>query len=196
MTVTVWHELKELSAELFRCDLCGEQATTIHLVPWCGSQCEQALFACAIHDPGGYWFDLDRWLGDEHDDLKRHLDEKVDWRRANAERPGGLALLLEREHALMHPVARAEGATGTFDLTDEVARIVVLAHRLVRKATADRVAPVEDRDCEWRLTGAGYPAELYALAAALDELSRDCRLGLSLLIERDPAERDGQVTAE
>ena len=35
----VWREFRELAAEMFRCDLpgCGEQATTIHLLPWCGN---------------------------------------------------------------------------------------------------------------------------------------------------------------
>jgi hypothetical protein len=108
--VTVWRELKELSAELFRCDLCGEQATTIHLVPWCGNECERALFACAIHDPGGYWFDLDRWLGGERDDFRRHLEKKVDWRQTSAERPGGLALLLDREHELTNLIVASNAA--------------------------------------------------------------------------------------
>jgi hypothetical protein len=115
--VTVWRELKELSAELFRCDLCGEQATTIHLVPWCGNACEQALFACAIHDPGGYWFPLQRWLG-YRDDWLRHLDEKVDWRRTTAERPGGLALLLDRENALLHPIVRGPSSEQATDAAE------------------------------------------------------------------------------
>lgn len=105
----VWREWRELTSDLFRCDLCGEQATTIHLVPWCGDECERALFACEIHDPGGYWLNVADWIGDR-DKWVRHLEEKLDPRRSVAEHPGGLCLLLDREDELRRPVVAASGA--------------------------------------------------------------------------------------
>src|SRR5690349_13160992 len=96
MTAPVWREFRTLAPELFRCDLCGAPAETIHLVPSCGIDCERALFACPIHDPGGYWFPVAEWI-DERDRWLRHLDEKVDHRAVTADRPGGLALLIARE---------------------------------------------------------------------------------------------------
>lgn len=102
-----WIELREITADSYRCDLCGEQADTIHFVPWVtgtilirpgeqehDSDCKKCLFACPRHDPGGYHFELDVWLDPaQHDRMARHLDEK-----------GGLALarLYEREDAMRH----------------------------------------------------------------------------------------------
>ena len=37
-----------------------------------------AIAACELHDPGGYWFEIDRAV-DEWEDWLRHLAEKV-WR--------------------------------------------------------------------------------------------------------------------
>lgn len=103
-----WRELRPLEESLFRCDYpgCGEQANTIHLVPWCDRNCEQALFACPRHDPGGYWFPLAEWIDSEQrDGWVRHLGEKLDPR---CDRPGGLGLLLARTEALTYPVVRVD----------------------------------------------------------------------------------------
>jgi hypothetical protein len=106
MTGVTWHAIVPLTADLFRCDFpdCGEQADTIHLLPWCGNNCEQVLFACAFHDAGGYWLRVDEWI-DDREFWVRHLDEKVDHRTTTADRPGGLGLLLAREQELTYPVA-------------------------------------------------------------------------------------------
>lgn len=88
MTV-VWRETGEPKIEQYRCDLCGEQADTIHFVPWVKTP-KQALFACPEHDPGGYWFRLKEWMNEA--DRKRwieHLDGKTDG-------PEALALLFDR----------------------------------------------------------------------------------------------------
>jgi hypothetical protein len=99
--LTTWHEQVPLTADQFRCDLCGEQALTIHLVPWCTLDCEEALFACERHDPGGYWFGVSDFL-DDTDRWVAHLGEKVDYRESSVERPGGLLRLQQRLHALTY----------------------------------------------------------------------------------------------
>jgi hypothetical protein len=98
-SAVVWRELRPLSAELFRCDLCGDPADTLHLWPWCDRRCEAVLFACPRHDAGGYWLRLDEFL-DERDEWTRHLADKVDPRDPE---PGGLGLLLRRLDELEHP---------------------------------------------------------------------------------------------
>ncbi len=103
MNDVVWHELLPLTTDRFRCDLCGEQADTIHLLPWCGVECERALFACAIHDPGGYWFSVREWIN-ERARCQRHLEEKIDPRNCDPDRPGGLYVLIQRVHELTYPV--------------------------------------------------------------------------------------------
>jgi len=98
-----WHELRPLGASLFRCDVprCRGQADTIHLLPWCGAECEQALFACPRHDPGGYWFPVRDWLRHRRR-WQRHLAEKIDPARCDLDHPGGLYVLYDREHALTY----------------------------------------------------------------------------------------------
>lgn len=94
--MTTWRELKPVTAELFRCDLCGEQATTIHLVPWCDQRCEQALLACERHDPGGYWFPIEEYL---NGDMREHLER---------EQRDGVYVLMARVEELAHPVVEEE----------------------------------------------------------------------------------------
>jgi hypothetical protein len=103
MSKIVWHELRSLDRELFRYDLCGEQADTVHLVPWCGHDCEHALFGCDSHDAGGYWFRLDDWLA-RRDEFERHLEQKIDLDRCDADHPGGLYVLMRRVNELTRPV--------------------------------------------------------------------------------------------
>lgn len=95
--------------ELFRCDLCRQPATTIHLIPAPGIECEEALFACASHDPGGYyWFPVTDWI-DHRAKWLRHLADKSDKsprRRPGDTRIGGLDLLLSREAELLRPVVQ------------------------------------------------------------------------------------------
>jgi hypothetical protein len=107
VTDVVWHEIVELRADLFRCDLCGEQADTVHLVPWCGVECEHVLFACPRHDPGGYWLSVCDWLADR-DDWQRHLEEKIDPPHVDADHPGGLYVLLQRVHELTYVAVEDE----------------------------------------------------------------------------------------
>jgi hypothetical protein len=59
-----------------------------------------------------------------------------------------------------------------------------LAWRVVHRAEADRVASEADTDRTWTLAGAGYPAELSALAAALDDLSERGIVHLAPLVPR------------
>jgi hypothetical protein len=103
----VWHELRPLTAELFRCDLCGDQADTIHLVPWCDGRCERALFACPRHDPGGYHFEVADWLSDRID-WDRHLLDKLDVDTQHRG-VGGWFELARRVEELTHPVAAGAG---------------------------------------------------------------------------------------
>src|SRR5262245_14511333 len=107
----IWRELRPLTDDLFRCDApgCGDQADTIHLVPWCDHACEQVLFACGGHDPGGYWFAVSDLL-EERDRWLRHLADKVDPRETSAARPGGIGLLLDRLDRLARPIILAEGS--------------------------------------------------------------------------------------
>ncbi len=74
--MTTWRSTKPDSKLDYRCDLCGEPANTIHFVPWSG-QCDEVLFACPDHDPGGYWLDLDRFWTNEMQDHLFH-----DWERS------------------------------------------------------------------------------------------------------------------
>jgi hypothetical protein len=166
MTTTpiVWRELRALAPESFRCDFCGEQADTIHLVPWCDESCEHALFACAQHDPGGYWFEVARWL-DPGERFRDHLAEKLDERSFDAERPGGLWLLLRRLETLTFPFV-------TDSALASEKRVIAEAQRLIAKIQAqeERGAPVHaagSPDCPWTLANGGYPAEYAALAHAL-----------------------------
>jgi hypothetical protein len=56
------------------CDTCGRAAQTIHLLPWCvGTTSVEA--ACSHHDPGGYWFEVERLI-DRPGDLFCHLASK------------------------------------------------------------------------------------------------------------------------
>jgi hypothetical protein len=107
----VWRELRPLTAELLRCDYpgCGEQADTIHLVPWCDATCEAALLACPAHDPGGYGFSAES-LVDEWIDWRAHLLDKLDatdQRRA----VGGWFLLAGRLEELTRPVVHVTEPT-------------------------------------------------------------------------------------
>ena len=43
-----------------KCDECGQEANTIHVLPYVTAP-EKVTFACAEHDPGGYWFRIERW---------------------------------------------------------------------------------------------------------------------------------------
>jgi hypothetical protein len=61
--------------EMLRCDLCGEQADTIHI---CFDDDNiEVVFACPAHDPGGYWIEVQRWFAETLDWIN-HLGEK-DW---------------------------------------------------------------------------------------------------------------------
>ena len=91
-TTPQWVEHRPLTAELFRCDLCGGQAAHVHLVPWCTDDVERVLFACEAHDPGGYHFALRAWIGDR-DNWVYHLSNK-------GEQQNALCLLLDREQQL------------------------------------------------------------------------------------------------
>lgn len=103
-----WRELRPLAAELFRCDFpgCGEQADTIHLIPWCDGDCKCALFACPRHDPGGYHFPVADFLGDRID-WDRHLLDKLeaDERRRMV---GGWFELAIRLEQLTRPVVHVD----------------------------------------------------------------------------------------
>jgi hypothetical protein len=95
----VWRRT-ELTADLLRCDLCGEEADTIHLhgVSACGMEmcraarergCHpedayletnpvQAVFSCSAHDAGGeYGFSVARWFADDQPPFAEHLEEKL-----------------------------------------------------------------------------------------------------------------------
>jgi hypothetical protein len=100
-TGVTWHELRPLHASLFRCDAprCRSQADTIHLLPWCGAECEHALFARPRHDPGGYWLYIRDWLRNRRN-WQRHLAGKIDPARCDLDHPGGLYVLLGREREL------------------------------------------------------------------------------------------------
>jgi len=63
--------------------------------------------------------------------------------------------------------------------------VACLAWRVVHRAEDDRVAPEAGSGRTWTLAGTGYPAELYALAAALDDLSERGIVHLSPLIRSD-----------
>lgn len=107
-----WHELRPLSAALFRCDLCGAAADSIHLVPRPDAGCEHALFACPGHDPGGYWFPLAEWLDDEQrEEWMRHLGEKGRPARLHAGATGRAVSAAERIGQLTYPVVRVNEPT-------------------------------------------------------------------------------------
>lgn len=90
----VWRTTGEPKVEQYRCDLCGEQADTIHFVPWGRTKPERALFACPEHDPGGYWLPLKDWVDEAgHERWIEHLDRKADG-------PEALALLFDRMDAM------------------------------------------------------------------------------------------------
>ena len=65
-----------------RCDECGEPADTIHLTPNVVEYADDGtrlpvvpLAACPKHDPGGYWFEIER-LRTEFVEWVLHLAEK------------------------------------------------------------------------------------------------------------------------
>jgi hypothetical protein len=81
MTNVNWRRTK-LTRDLFLCDLCGKEATAIHFVtdgryPHVrdGAQVD-AVFACADHDAGGWWTELDRWM-DPKGESQDHVGAKV-----------------------------------------------------------------------------------------------------------------------
>ncbi|TMC50367.1 MAG: hypothetical protein E6J20_17215 [Chloroflexi bacterium] len=49
----------------YRCDECGARADTIHFLPRI-VDCDEVRFACAEHDPGGYWVSFKRWVTPLH----------------------------------------------------------------------------------------------------------------------------------
>lgn len=99
----VWRELRPLTTSLFRCDApgCRRHADTIHLLPWCGAECEHALFACPSHDPGGYWFSVRDWLR-HRERWQRHLAQKIDPARCDLDHSGGLYVLADRLRELTY----------------------------------------------------------------------------------------------
>ena len=74
----------ELRRSHIRCDLCGDEADTLHFLTeggypkvetegdWEGVE---VAFACPKHDAGGYWVHLDRWY-DQAERFPDHIREK------------------------------------------------------------------------------------------------------------------------
>ena len=49
-----------------QCNYCRRVADAVHLIP--GVNCRGGVkLACAHHDPGGYWFYIDRWATGPND---------------------------------------------------------------------------------------------------------------------------------
>jgi hypothetical protein len=107
-TQVVWHERRDLTPDLFRCDLpgCGDQANTIHFVPWYESSCEVVLFACPRHNPGGYVIGVEEYVaGEECWRFFLEPDTRLYGDRL------GLELLLDRVEELTNPIGTEAGAT-------------------------------------------------------------------------------------
>jgi len=109
MTIT-WRRT-EITRDLLRCDLCGEQADALHFLSDGhypdvrdaeASEGVQVAFSCPLHDAGGYWVSLDRWYGPEREmDWHSHIGGKL-WGLA------ALCALGDREHALLREAAAAD----------------------------------------------------------------------------------------
>jgi hypothetical protein len=103
-----------MTPDLYRCDLCGEQADTVHFlrgnaelydhedrgpnVEAIESGDAKVMFACPEHDCGGYGLPLKEW---ETDDTQDHLKDKV-W---------GWTFLFGmelRQNALLHDAAELD----------------------------------------------------------------------------------------
>jgi hypothetical protein len=158
-----WHELRPLTAALFGCDFpdCGEQADTIHLVPWCDRECEQVLFACPRHDAGGYCIEVESYL-EEWIDWKQHLAEKIDPARCDCDHPGGLWLLLARLEQLTYPLVHVAEP----DETPALEQPPAASAKPPRRARRQQPAPLERGLAAGELTRYGRAA----LAGLLDEM--------------------------
>ncbi len=63
----------------YRCDLCGKAADTIHFLPGV-TGCEEVLFACRDHDPGGYWVAIKEWFDGEERWVEHVMAKGGGWR--------------------------------------------------------------------------------------------------------------------
>jgi len=132
------------------CDTCGKRADTIHLIiPWVtDAECVEfgcSDKACPQHDPGGYWFDIDRWItgGPDFNDhgrpytMRLHLlDTKGIWpvKLVDAFLAGGHQAVLELralreeiEHDVRRLVEREQRPAGEL-------RIISAAELVSRRA--------------------------------------------------------------
>jgi hypothetical protein len=103
-----WRRTGPLSVADFKCDLCGSEADTVHFWPWV-VECEQVLFACSTHDPGGYWTEIGELLSDdayEVDGMAAHIMRKRD---------GGdtLAMFEDRVENLRNALAESDRSGAT-----------------------------------------------------------------------------------
>jgi hypothetical protein len=75
-----WRKTTYPAAEDLRCDYCGAQADTMHLLPSV-TNCEVVAMACPDHCPvpQGYMIEVDRWYGDMDSahSFADHIGEKV-----------------------------------------------------------------------------------------------------------------------
>lgn len=104
------------------CDLCGATATTVHWWPWTagvttakGSK-TQVLFACATHDPGGYWLDLKKYWTN----LKKGGDFTTERHVYDKDDGASLALFYDRLDALRTIPATPQSAPGNWDFLTEL----------------------------------------------------------------------------
>jgi hypothetical protein len=179
----VWREIRPLAAELFRCDFpdCGEQADTIHFVPWCDCSCERALFACERHDPGGYHFAVDDFL-----------DDRIDW----------------REHLLdkLSPAEQRHAVGGWFELAGRIEAITACVVHADEPAGAPPAEPEpekptpEPRRARWSSPRQLAPGEAMtrygqvALAGLVDEMRAAAEHTRNITLNRI-AFRAGQLVA-
>src|SRR5450755_191659 len=103
-----WRVTRELQPEDIHCDLCGEQADSMHFVPYV-IDCKAVVFACPDHNPvpDGYSIELKRWYGPEAElDFPDHIAEKGS--RGNGDGVYALAILSEREFEIRCRLAKPD----------------------------------------------------------------------------------------